>query len=135
MDVHSWTRPDLIRERHLDLLRRLDFDGAVLDSRAGFAGRAGVRVTFTAAVHTPDGLAAAMGAERRNGKFHTDDPVPSYLIALAAGDLAFRPLGQRSGVQAEPGLPQAGGEKHWRGLISPDRAGGHLCTADVKIHC
>jgi hypothetical protein len=40
MSVHSWSRPDLIRERHLDL-RRLDFNGAVLDSRAGFAGRAG----------------------------------------------------------------------------------------------
>ena len=64
----------------------------------------GVRVTFTATVHTPDGLAAAMGAGRRNGTFHMEHPVPSYLIALAAGDLAFRPLGPRSGVYAEPAL-------------------------------
>jgi aminopeptidase N len=64
----------------------------------------GVRVTFTANIHTPDGLAAAMGAERRNGAFHMDHPIPSYLIALAAGDLAFRPLGPRSGVYAEPVL-------------------------------
>jgi hypothetical protein len=29
-------------------------------------------------------------------------PIPSYLIALAVGDLAFRPLGPRTGVYAEP---------------------------------
>jgi len=64
----------------------------------------GVRVTFTATVRTPDGLTAAMGAERRDGKFYMDHAVPSYLIALAAGDLAFHPLGPRSGVYAEPAL-------------------------------
>jgi len=66
-----------------------------------------VRVTFTARIQTPDGLSAAMGAERRNGTFQMDHPVPSYLIALAAGDLAFRPLGPRSGVYAEPVLVYA----------------------------
>jgi hypothetical protein len=30
--------------------------------------------------------------------------VPSYLLALAVGDLAFRPLGTRSGVYAEPAV-------------------------------
>jgi len=67
----------------------------------------GVRATFTATVHTPDGLSAVMGAGRRNGRFHMDYPIPSYLIALAAGDLAFRPLGPRSGVYAEPALVAA----------------------------
>jgi aminopeptidase N len=34
-------------------------------------------------------------------------PIPSYLIALAAGELEFRPLGDRSGVFAEPELAGA----------------------------
>ncbi|SPF43111.1 Aminopeptidase N (fragment) [Candidatus Sulfopaludibacter sp. SbA4] len=39
--------------------------------------------------------------------FRMDQPIPSYLIALAAGDLAFRPLGPRSGVYAEPSVVDA----------------------------
>ena len=34
-------------------------------------------------------------------------PIPSYLIALAVGDLAFRELGPRSGVYAEPAVVEA----------------------------
>src|SRR2546430_17013225 len=52
----------------------------------------GVRVTYTAKVRTPAGLKAVMGAEMNDGGFRMDQPIPSYLIALAAGDLAFRPL-------------------------------------------
>src|ERR1700686_3278692 len=48
-----------------------------------------------------------MGAHIRDGGFRMDQPIPSYLIALAAGDLAFRPLGPRSGVYAEPALVEA----------------------------
>src|SRR5207253_5844478 len=36
-----------------------------------------------------------------------DRPIPSYLIALAAGALEFRPLGERSGVFAEAPLIDA----------------------------
>jgi aminopeptidase N len=68
----------------------------------------GVRVTYTAAIRTPDGLKAVMGAEMQDGgRFRMDQPIPSYLIALAAGDLAFRSLGPRSGVYAEPSLVDA----------------------------
>jgi aminopeptidase N len=67
----------------------------------------GVRVTFTAKIHTPAGLRAVMGADGRDGQFRMEQPVPSYLIALAAGDLAFRQLGPRSGVYAEPSLVDA----------------------------
>lgn len=67
----------------------------------------GVRVTFTARIHTPAGLRAVMGADGRDGQFKMDQAVPSYLIALAAGDLAFRELGPRSGVYAEPSLVDA----------------------------
>ena len=31
-------------------------------------------------------------------------PIPSYLIALAVGDLDFKPLGERTGVYAEPAM-------------------------------
>jgi aminopeptidase N len=67
----------------------------------------GVRVTFTARVRTPPGLRAVMGAAMSDGVFQMEEPIPSYLIALAAGDLAFRPLGPRSGVYAEPSLADA----------------------------
>jgi aminopeptidase N len=66
----------------------------------------GVRVTFRAHVRVPKGLRAVMGAALDatpdGHHFRMDQPVPSYLIALAAGALAFRAIGPRSGVYAEP---------------------------------
>jgi len=67
----------------------------------------GVRVTFHAKVRTPQGLHAVMGAERAGGQFKMQRPIPSYLISLAAGELEFRPLGERAGVFAEPALADA----------------------------
>src|SRR5690242_13259810 len=64
----------------------------------------GVRVTFAARVSTPEPLRAVMGAVERDGVFRMDEPVPSYLIALAAGDIARREIGPRSAVWAEPAL-------------------------------
>jgi aminopeptidase N len=66
-----------------------------------------VRVTFHARVRTPEGLHAVMGAERAGSQFKIERPIPSYLISLAAGDLEFRPLGERAGVFAEPALVDA----------------------------
>ena len=69
----------------------------------------GVRVTYDATIRVPDGLAAVMAADRVSQKgdvttFRMDKPIPPYLIALAVGDLVFRPLGQRTGVWAEPSV-------------------------------
>ena len=71
----------------------------------------GVRVTYTAHVRTPKNLLAVMSAEgnsqnntARNGdyRFKMTHPIPSYLIAVAVGDLQFKSLGARTGVYTEP---------------------------------
>ncbi len=76
----------------------------------------GVRITYVAKVHVPKGLTAVMAAESRvkpdeakQGVFVyvMPQPIPSYLIALAVGDLAFQSLGPRTGVWAEPSVLKA----------------------------
>lgn len=67
-----------------------------------------VRFTYEATLRVPKGLLALMSAEnptRTNPdgvyRFRMRQPVPSYLMAVAVGDLEFRPLGSRAGVYAE----------------------------------
>ncbi len=70
----------------------------------------GVRVTYDARVRAPEGLTVVMSAEQlgkqSDGAFHfrLTHPIPSYLIALACGELAFRPVSQRCGIWAEPSV-------------------------------
>ncbi|MBN2118459.1 MAG: leukotriene A4 hydrolase C-terminal domain-containing protein [Anaerolineales bacterium] len=75
-----------------------------------------VRFTYSAEVEVPQGLVAAMAAEQvevqaGSGqtffKFRMPQPIPSYLFALAVGNLAFRELGPRTGVYAEPETVEA----------------------------
>ena len=71
----------------------------------------GIRITYSATIRTEPNLMAVMSAENGvektpDGVYHFEmpQPIPSYLLALAVGDLAFRPLGARSGVYAEPSV-------------------------------
>lgn len=75
----------------------------------------GIRQTWGARITVPKGLVAVMSAERIAPRgptpgvflFGMTKPVPPYLIALAVGDLAFKPLGPRSGVFTEPSMLDA----------------------------
>ncbi len=71
----------------------------------------GRRFSYNATVTVPEGLMALMSASNptaiaENGvyEFVMDQPIPSYLLALAVGDVEFRSLGPNSGVYAEPTL-------------------------------
>jgi leukotriene-A4 hydrolase len=69
-----------------------------------------VRYTFDATIRGPRDLMVVMGADgnlfERNdtGEYHFEMPeaIPSYLMAIAIGDLVFAETGPRSGVYAEP---------------------------------
>jgi aminopeptidase N len=70
-----------------------------------------IRFTYDAEVTVPSNLLALMSAsnpqeKNEDGiyKFDMKQPIPSYLLALAVGDVNFRQISARSGVYAEPSL-------------------------------
>ena len=81
----------------------------------------GVRMTYEATIRTSKELVAVMAAEMedvgrvlldaptntRAFKFKMPQAIPSYLIAIAIGDLAFRKMSDRTGVWAEPSVVDA----------------------------
>ncbi len=78
----------------------------------------GVRFTYNATVTVPKELLAAMSAEnptRKNDNgtysFKMEQPIPSYLFALAVGELEFEKLGNNAGVYAEPGILKGAAEE------------------------
>ena len=71
----------------------------------------GIRMTYSATIHVQPDLMAVMSAEnpiKKNStgvyQFKMTNPISSYLLALAVGDLDFRPIGKRTGVYAEPSV-------------------------------
>jgi leukotriene-A4 hydrolase len=69
------------------------------------------RITYSADVTVPKDLLALMSAENpkeknEQGKYHFEmrQPIPCYLIALAAGDIAYKNLGSNCGVYSEPSI-------------------------------
>ncbi len=73
-----------------------------------------VRFTYTAHLTVPKALRAIMSAPNDlkhaldgDFRFAMDKPIPSYLLAIAVGDLAARATGPRSAVYAEPSVVDA----------------------------
>lgn len=72
------------------------------------------RITYDAHVTVPSDLMAVMSASNPTAKsddgtydFSMEQPIPIYLMALAVGDLAFEPIGERTGVYSEPSMIDA----------------------------
>jgi leukotriene-A4 hydrolase len=68
-----------------------------------------VRFTYSARIRTRPDVMVLMSADNdpaaeRDGdySFRMPQPIPSYLLAIAAGDLVFKPISERAGVWAEP---------------------------------
>ncbi len=73
-----------------------------------------VRFTYTAHLSVPKELRAIMSAPNDAAhpldgdfRFAMEKPIPSYLLAIAVGDLAARATGPRSAVYAEPSVVEA----------------------------
>jgi aminopeptidase N len=77
-----------------------------------------VRFTYTAHVTAPKDVMVLMSADNdpkaaRDGDYSFKMPqkIPSYLLAIAAGDMVFQPISARAGVWAEPSMaPKAAAE-------------------------
>lgn len=72
------------------------------------------RITYHAQVQVPKGMMAIMSAKNPIEKnesgiyeFEMEIPIPTYLIALAAGDIAYQSINERCGVYTEPSMLSA----------------------------
>lgn len=71
----------------------------------------GIRFTYNAKVTVPKDLLAVMSAvnpQKKNDTgvytFKQDKAIPSYLMAIAVGDIEFQSIDNRTGVYAEPSV-------------------------------
>jgi len=74
----------------------------------------GMRFTYDARVTVPSNLMAVMSATNPTEhndqgvyEFEMAQPIPAYLMALSVGDLEFAPIGEQTGVYAEPSVLEA----------------------------
>ncbi|MDH5824688.1 M1 family metallopeptidase [Luteimonas sp. RD2P54] len=77
-----------------------------------------VRYTYSATVRSRPDVMVLMSADNdpaaaRDGEYSFSMPqkIPSYLMAIAAGDLVFKPISGRAGVWAEPATVDAAVEE------------------------
>jgi len=76
-----------------------------------------VRMTYSATLRVPDGLrplmSASQGEKDAKGEYHFDMPqaIPSYLIAIAVGDIKFKAINDHIGVYAEDYILDASAEE------------------------
>ena len=76
-----------------------------------------VRMTYSATLRVPDELrplmSASQGDKDENGEYHFDmpQPIPSYLIAIAVGDIKFKAINDHIGVYAEEYILDAAAEE------------------------
>jgi len=104
----QWLEPEQTAEKKLPFLFTQS-QAILARSWIPLQDSPGVRFTYSAKVIVPKGMMALMSAENPQtandvGVYHFSmpQPIPSYLMALAVGDIAFAPVGKRTGVYAEP---------------------------------
>jgi len=109
----QWLRPDQTAGGHYPYLFS---QGEAILNRSWIPTQdsPGIRQTWEARITAPEPLKVVMSGERltpegepagpgrRAYRFRMTHPVAPYLIAIAAGNLAFRELGPRTGVWSEP---------------------------------
>ncbi len=71
----------------------------------------GIRFSYKAKLEVPKGLMAVMSAENPTQKsengiytFKMNQPIPSYLMAMAVGNFEYIKIGNQTGVYAEPSM-------------------------------
>ncbi len=74
----------------------------------------GMRVTYSARIHTPENVRAVMSADNsdalyKDGDYHFDMPqaISPYLIAIGAGNLEYKAMSKQTGIFAEPTILDA----------------------------
>lgn len=94
-----------------------------------------VRFTYRAKVRVPAEMLALMSAQnpvqksaRGTYEFFMSQPIPSYLLALAVGDIQYKNISSRCGVYAEPSIVESAAWE-FADVDSMLKAGERFCGA------